>query len=65
MPFSLHNFTYVRKFPKTVFLVIFASKLSDAMAILFLGYFNKGISWLTELNSQRDAYVLVRNPYLH
>ena len=46
---------------------IFVSKRFDAGKILFIlaRYISKNVSWLTELNSQRDALKSVRNMYLH
>ena len=48
---------------ENLFWVIFASKLTDDEAILFI--LAKLFDRFTELNSQRDACESVRNSFLH
>ena len=55
------------KVSENIFWIIFVSKLVDAGAILFVlaKLISGNVSWLTELNSQRNALESVRNAYLH
>ena len=54
------------KVSENTFWAIFVSKRFDAGKILFIleKWISRNVSWLTELNSQRDALESVRNVYL-
>ena len=66
MSFSLDNYTCCLKVSENIFWVIFVSKRFVAGKILFIleKWISRNVSWLTELNSQRDASESVRNVYL-
>ena len=55
------------KVSENTFWRTFVSKRFDAGKILFIlaRKISRNVSWLTELNSQRDALESVRNVYLH